>query len=65
MTRRYRFHSGITTNSFAERGINDIGLVASELTLAEVFKSAGYRTGMIGKLHLGQRIAAARASCMA
>ena len=36
-----------------------IGMPASEVTLAELLKSAGYDTAMVGKWHMGHR----RASC--
>ena len=55
MTGRYQFRSGITRNPAPDEGINDIGLPATEITLAQAFKSAGYRTGMIGKWHLGHK----------
>lgn len=55
VTGRYQFRSGMTRNPAPDAGINNIGLPASEITLAEVFKSAGYRTGMIGKWHLGHK----------
>ena len=55
MTGRYQFRSGMTSNPTpdATPAADKIGLPASEVTLAEKFKSAGYRTGMIGKWHLG------------
>jgi arylsulfatase A-like enzyme len=44
LTGRYPQHTGMF--------LNDLSLPASELTLAEIFKSAGYNTGYIGKWHL-------------
>src|SRR4026207_348431 len=55
MTGRYPFRCGITVNPCPDVGINDVGMPNSEVTLAEAFKSAGYRTGMIGKWHLGHK----------
>src|SRR5438045_4114236 len=55
MTGRYQFRSGMTRNPAPDEGINDIGLPASEITLAQAFKTGGYRTGMIGKWHLGHK----------
>lgn len=55
MTGRYQFRSGMMRNPAPDEGINDIGLPASEITLAQAFKSGGYRTGMIGKWHLGHK----------
>jgi len=56
MTGRYPFRSGMTRNPAPdEPGQSDFGLPASEVTLAEAFKAAGYRTGMIGKWHLGHK----------
>ncbi len=39
-------------NSF-EMGANCDGMLGDEITLAEVFKNAGYNTGAFGKWHLG------------
>jgi uncharacterized sulfatase len=55
MTGRYQFRSGMMRNPAPDEGINDLGLPATEITLAQAFKSGGYRTGMIGKWHLGHK----------
>jgi arylsulfatase A len=54
LTGRHPQRSGVTDwvqgDAKGERGINmDLG----EITLAEALKSAGYRTGLFGKWHLG------------
>ena len=56
LTGRYPFRNGMTQNpapdgqSGAE---NEVHLAESEITLAQLFKGAGYATGMVGKWHLG------------
>lgn len=56
LTGRYQQRSGITGVVFADpaRGHREHhGLPAAEITFAEVLREAGYRTGLIGKWHLG------------
>jgi arylsulfatase A-like enzyme len=61
LTGRYPFRCGLTGNPLpladpagTERQ-DALGLPPEEVTLAEVFRAAGYRTGCIGKWHLGHR----------
>ena len=54
MTGRYPVRSGMAHNQFRVlRAISTGGLPASEITLAQSLKDAGYATGIIGKWHLG------------
>ena len=54
MTGRYPVRSGMAHNQYRVlRAVSTGGLPASEVTLAETLKSAGYATGIIGKWHLG------------
>jgi arylsulfatase A-like enzyme len=51
LTGRYPVQAGVPGNCASERG--KPGLAGSEVTLAEVFKQAGYATAHVGKWHLG------------
>ncbi|MBM3826983.1 MAG: sulfatase [Verrucomicrobia bacterium] len=54
MTGRYPVRSGMAHNQFRVlRAVSTGGLPQGELTMAESLKSVGYRTGIIGKWHLG------------
>lgn len=53
LTGRYPFRHGVWKNPAPDGGINDVGLAAEELTLAEILGDAGYATACIGKWHLG------------
>jgi arylsulfatase A-like enzyme len=53
LTGRYPFRHGVVFNPAPDAGINSVGLPASEVTIAERLKGAGYATSCIGKWHLG------------
>ncbi|MFN0078344.1 MAG: sulfatase [Prosthecobacter sp.] len=57
MTGRYPFRCGMTQNPAPDGGpaADALALPKSEVTLAQVMKSAGYATGMVGKWHLGHK----------
>jgi len=54
-TGRYAPRTGVVRNPCPDAGVNDVGIPASEITLGEAFKEAGYRTIHVGKWHLGHR----------
>lgn len=51
MTGRFPARAGVPGNVSSTHG--EPGMPATEVTIAEMFQSAGYRTGHIGKWHLG------------
>lgn len=55
LTGRYPFRTTITGNPAPDAGINDIGLPAGEITIAQALKPLGYRSLCIGKWHLGHK----------
>ena len=55
LTGRFPLRHGMIKNPTPDAGINDIGIPAEEITLAEVFQEAGYHTKCIGKWHLGHK----------
>ena len=55
LTGRFPLRHGMIQNPAPDAGINDIGINAREVTLGNLFQSAGYQTKCIGKWHLGHK----------
>lgn len=55
LTGRFPLRHGLIQNPAPDAGINDVGIPDAEITLAEVFHEAGYKTKCIGKWHLGHK----------
>ena len=53
LTGRYPFRHGVVGNPTPDNGVNDYGLPASEVTIAQALKQQRYTTTCIGKWHLG------------
>ena len=53
LTGRYPFRHGLVRNPTPDRGVNDVGIPADELLLAEVLGNAGYVDVGQRKLHSG------------
>ncbi len=51
LTGRFPARAGVPSNVSSAKG--NSGMPASEITMAELLKSNGYRTGHVGKWHLG------------
>lgn len=52
MTGRFPQRAGLATNATSEKGGKN-EMPTTQVTMAEMFKAAGYKTGHIGKWHIG------------
>ncbi|QEF98033.1 Arylsulfatase precursor [Stieleria maiorica] len=57
LTGRYPFRHSVVRNPSPDSGASNFGLPQSEITIAELLKSAGYATAAFGKWHLGHKAA--------
>ena len=55
LTGRFPLRNGLIRNPTPDAGIDNVGISADEITLGEIFQKEGYRTGLIGKWHLGHK----------
>jgi uncharacterized sulfatase len=56
LTGRYPFRHSVVRNPAPDAGASNFGLPQSEITIAELLKSAGYTTAAFGKWHLGHKL---------
>jgi arylsulfatase A len=56
LTGRYQQRSGMEGVVYARGETRQTGMDIKEITIADYLKKAGYRTGIVGKWHLGYRI---------
>lgn len=55
MTGNYQQKAGLEGVIFAQKGKRIYGISDSEITMPDIFRNAGYKTGMFGKWHLGYK----------
>lgn len=55
MTGRYQQRTGLEGVIYVRGETREVGMAQKELTVAEVLKSLGYATGIMGKWHLGYK----------
>ena len=53
LTGRYQQRSGLEGVIYVKGDTRSVGMSVDELTIADILKQSGYKTGMFGKWHLG------------